>query len=81
MRHARARTAKPEPASTGPLDPAAIPLPAAARELSRLSGTTITEAMLQADIGAGAPTNLDGSINLVLYAAWLVREMGASGGD
>lgn len=31
--------------------------------------------MIQADIDAGAPTNTDGSINLVHYAAWLVKEM------
>jgi hypothetical protein len=33
--------------------------------------------MLQADLDAGAPANADGSINLVHYAAWLVREMGS----
>jgi hypothetical protein len=32
--------------------------------------------MLQADIEAGAPTNPDGTINLVNYAVWLVGEMG-----
>ena len=36
--------------------------------------------MLQADIDDGAPTNPDGTMNLVQYAAWLVKEM-ASGGD
>jgi hypothetical protein len=30
--------------------------------------------MLEADLTAGAPVNADGSINLVHYAAWLVRE-------
>jgi hypothetical protein len=28
---------------------------------------------------AGAPTNADGSINLVHYAAWLVKEMATGG--
>jgi hypothetical protein len=32
--------------------------------------------MLRADIDAGAPANADGTINLVHYAAWLVKEMG-----
>jgi len=32
--------------------------------------------MLQADIDAGAPTNADGTLNLVHYVAWLVKEMG-----
>jgi hypothetical protein len=32
--------------------------------------------MLEADVDAGAPTNPDGTINLVSFAAWLVQEMG-----
>jgi hypothetical protein len=48
----------------------------AARLLARVSGWPITEAMLQADLAAGAPANADGTIHLVHYAAWLVREMG-----
>ena len=59
-----------------PLNPAALPIPEAARVLSRLSGRPLTEAELQSDIEAGAPTNADGTLNLVLYAAWLVREAG-----
>jgi hypothetical protein len=43
--------------------------------LARASGWPITEAMLQADLAAGAPTNADGTIHLVHYAAWLVKEM------
>ena len=30
---------------------------------------------LEADVAAGAPTNPDGTINLVHYAAWLVQQM------
>lgn len=62
------------------LNPAALPVSDAARLLSRAGGQRITEAMLRADIDAGAPTNADGSVNLVHYAAWLVKEM-ASRGD
>ncbi|MBK9126212.1 MAG: hypothetical protein IPM13_00210 [Phycisphaerales bacterium] len=51
----------------------------AARVLTRLGGKPVTEAMLRADIDAGAPTNADGSVNLVHYAAWLVKEMSAGG--
>jgi len=32
--------------------------------------------MIQDDIDAGAPTNPDGTVNLVAFAAWLVKEMG-----
>jgi hypothetical protein len=65
------------------LNPAALPVPDAAHVLTRLGGKPVTEAMLRADIDAGAPTNADGSVNLVHYAAWLVKEMsvGGAGGD
>ena len=63
----------------GRLNPAALPVPDAARVLTRLGGKAVTEAVLRADIDAGAPTNDDGSINLVHYAAWLVKEMSAGG--
>ena len=70
------------------LNPAALPVADAARVLTRLGGKAVTEEMLRADLDAGAPTNADGTINLVHYAAWLVREMnaqaegrGGGGGD
>ena len=44
-----------------------------------LGGKPVTDAMLRADIDAGAPVNADGSLNLVHYAAWLVKEMSAGG--
>ena len=58
------------------LNPNALTLPNAARLLTRAGGQPITVEMLTADIVAGAPTNPDGTINLVHYAAWLVRGMG-----
>ena len=61
------------------LNPAAMPVADAGRVLTRLGGKPVTEAMLRADIDAGAPTNADGSVNLVHYAAWLVKEMSAGG--
>jgi len=68
------------------LNPAALGVADAARVLTRIggaSGKPITEEMLRADIDAGAPTNANGTINLVHYAAWLVKEMsvGGAGGD
>jgi len=47
----------------------------AAKVLSRSGGRPVTEAMLQADIDAGAPANADGTVNLIHYAAWLVKEL------
>ncbi len=61
------------------LNPAAMPVADAARVLTRLGGKPVTDAMLRADIDAGAPTNADGTLNLVQYAAWLVKEMSAGG--
>ena len=74
----------PEPAQgMSRLNPAALGVADAARVLSRIGGKPVTEEMLRADIDAGAPTNANGTINLVHYAAWLVKEMsvGGAGGD
>ena len=60
----------------GGLSPHALRLADAARLLSAFGPRPTTVEMLQADIDDGAPTNPDGTINLVQYAAWLVREMG-----
>jgi hypothetical protein len=35
--------------------------------------------MLQADIDDGAPRNPDGTMNLVHFAAWLVKEISSRG--
>jgi hypothetical protein len=58
------------------LNPNALSLANAARMLTRAGGHPITVEMLEADVVAGAPTNPDGTINLVHYAAWLVRDLG-----
>ena len=36
----------------------------------------VSEATIAADIEAGTPVAEDGTINMIEYAAWLVREMG-----
>lgn len=51
----------------------------AAKILAAAGNRRITEAMVRADIEAGAPTNADGTLNLFHYAAWLARE--AARGD
>ncbi len=65
--------------SDAKLNPAALPLADAARLLSAAGGQRITLDMLEADRAAGAPANVDGTLNLVHYAAWLVREMSGRG--
>ncbi len=69
-----------QPERSGGLNPAALSVPDTARLLTRGGGQSISEAMVQLDINNGAPTNGDGTINLVHYAAWLVRDMAERGG-
>jgi hypothetical protein len=59
------------------LNPMSLAFADLALLLTKVGGQSVTVAMLQADIAAGAPVNADGTINLVHYAAWLVREMSA----
>jgi hypothetical protein len=56
------------------LNPAAVAPVDLARLLSGAAGQAVPAEMLEEDIAAGAPTNADGTLNLVQYAAWLVRE-------
>lgn len=64
--------------SPAQISPTAIAVADAARILTSLSGVAITEQMIRDDFADGAPANADGTLNLVHYAAWLVKEM-ASG--
>jgi hypothetical protein len=59
------------------LNPQALSLADVARILTASGWKPVTVEMIQADIDAGAPVNPDGTISLVRYAAWLVREMAA----
>ncbi|GMV84134.1 MAG: hypothetical protein AMXMBFR7_53180 [Planctomycetota bacterium] len=47
----------------------------AAKFLARSGSRRATEAILRADVATGAPVNPDGTLNLIHYAAWLVKEM------
>ena len=69
-----ATVAPPESFRPG-LNPTALQMADAARLLSAVGGQRVTLEMISADVAVGAPTNADGSINLVHYAAWLIREM------
>ena len=46
-----------------------------ARILSRVGNWPITVSMIEADVVNGAPSNSDGSMNLIQYTAWLVKEL------
>ena len=59
----------------GRLDPQALRLEDLAQILSAMGPKPVTVEMLQADIDDGAPVNLDGTMNLLQYAAWLARNV------
>ena len=71
----------PDPAPN--LNPTALSVANAARLLSKVFGEPVTEEMIRSDLTAGAPTNRDGTLNVVHYAAWLLRESAKenAGGD
>ena len=59
----------------GPLNPQALSLEDVARILTASGWKPVTVDMVRDDIDDGAPLNPDGTMNLVQYAAWLVREI------
>ena len=61
----------------GKRSPAALDIADVARLLHASGARHASEACVRADIDAGAPTNADGTFNLVHYAAWLLKEMGS----
>jgi hypothetical protein len=58
-----------------PLDPNRLTPAQAAKILSAAGGVRIPLKQIEADLAEGAPTNSDGTVNLVHYTAWLVREV------
>ena len=68
------------PGGAGPVNPTAMTLEQAVRVLSAVGARYATLENLRRDIEAGAPVNAAGTVNLVHYAAWLVREL-ANRGD
>ena len=61
--------------ATQALNPNSLTPADTARLLTRAGGPPVRVETIQADLNAGAPANADGTINLVHYAAWLVREV------
>ena len=58
------------------VDPTRLSIEQAGKLLSAAYRERIEVAKIQEDIDSGAPTNSDGTINLVNYAAWQAEEMG-----
>lgn len=47
--------------------------------MRRAGSRTISLERLKADIAAGAPVNADGTVNILKYVAWVVKETGDDG--
>ncbi len=58
------------------IDPARLTIEQAAKMLSSAYRERIDASAIEADVDEGAPTNADGTINLVNYTAWQAKEMG-----
>ena len=63
-------------ADNAPIDPNRLTPEQAAKLLSAAVKVRIPLDQIERDMEAGAPRNPDGTISLVHYAAWLVKEMG-----
>ena len=63
-------------AENTPVDPNRLTLEQAAKLLSAAAKLRVPVDQITADLEAGAPQNPDGTMNLMHYAAWLVKEMG-----
>ena len=57
------------------VDPTKLSVEQLSKLLSNAYRQRVPEAQVAADVKAGAPTNVDGTINLVVYTAWLLQEM------
>ena len=57
------------------LNPNAMTVEQVAKLLSNLARRQIPAAHIAADVDDGAPTNADGTINVLHYTAWLLGEM------
>jgi len=58
------------------VDPTRLSIEQAGKLLSAAFRERIDVTKIQEDLDAGAPTNADGTINLVHYSAWQAKEMG-----
>jgi hypothetical protein len=56
------------------VNPASLSPAELAQLLSGAGGIRVTEEDIQADLDAGAPIGADGRMNLVHFAAWLLRQ-------
>ena len=58
----------------------ALSLEAAAAVLRKAGARHVDADAIRADLAAGAPANPDGTINLLTYTAWMLRQVAAKEG-
>jgi len=61
------------------LNSTALPVPDLVKIMRNAGSRYVSEDAIRKDISSGAPVNPDGTMNLVHYAAWLVKENGRDG--
>jgi hypothetical protein len=62
----------------GAVDPQRLSIDQAAKMMATAFKRRIEAEKVRQDVEDGAPTNGDGTLNLVQYAAWLAKQMGRS---
>ena len=72
----RAETGVAMKADNTPVDPNRLLPEQASKLLSAAAKVRVPLEQIATDLESGAPQNSDGTINLVQYAAWLIKEMG-----
>jgi len=61
------------------LNSTALPISDLVKIMRNAGSRYVSEDSIRKDINSGAPVNPDGTMNLVHYAAWLVKENGSNG--
>lgn len=74
MTKRKAEPAAVPPPGPAPADPTRLTAAQAAELLTAEGGSPVPLAWIEADVQAGAPTNADGTISLILYAAWILKQ-------
>jgi hypothetical protein len=57
----------------------ALSVPDLVKLMKRSGCRSISEEMVREDIANGAPANPDGTVNLIFYTAWLIKEASENG--
>ncbi len=61
--------------ATQPISPVSMTVAQMAKALTAVSAGPVKATQIRADLKAGAPSNPDGTLNLVHYAAWMHQQI------